>query len=270
MLREAGEAVLKKFNQPRELIDLVIHTGVYRTDFLSEPALAAIAAGELRINHDDENLGAHRTFAFDLTNGGAGTLTGCFLAGNLIQAKKFSRALLLASEIENNAEAWPEQQLGLCQTASALLLEDSGTDTGFVSFGFRTFPEDLEAAVSYTVCHGDHVAVLHQRDPALDERYCQCIRATVEDFLREQGISADAIRLVLPSQRSPKFVELLAGALRWPAERFVSLGAGDYFTSSLGYGFARMQQEYQLAAGDLVLLVEVGAGIQVACALYQM
>src|SRR5262249_8871957 len=80
----AGEACLRDDGRPRNEVDLVLHTGVYRSEFLSEPALAAIAAGELGINHDDEALGPQRTFAFDLMNGAAGTLTGCLVAGQLL------------------------------------------------------------------------------------------------------------------------------------------------------------------------------------------
>ena len=47
LLRQAGEACLQQSARPRDEIDLVLHTGVYRSDFLCEPALAAIAAGVL-------------------------------------------------------------------------------------------------------------------------------------------------------------------------------------------------------------------------------
>src|SRR5262249_10795762 len=102
--RAAGEACLTGDGRPREEVDLVIHTGVYRPEFLSEPALAAIAAGELGLNHDDETLGARRTFAFDLMNGAAGTLTGCLVAAQRIDAGGFTRSLVITSEIENKPE----------------------------------------------------------------------------------------------------------------------------------------------------------------------
>ncbi len=53
MLRQAGEACLEHSARPRQEIDLVLHTGVHRSEFISEPAVAAIAAGMLAINHDD-------------------------------------------------------------------------------------------------------------------------------------------------------------------------------------------------------------------------
>ncbi len=46
LLKAAGEACLGDAIR-REDVDLVIHTGTYRSDFLCEPALAAIAAGDI-------------------------------------------------------------------------------------------------------------------------------------------------------------------------------------------------------------------------------
>ena len=149
LLKSAGEACFGDSAIRREDVDLVIHTGTYRSEFLCEPALAAIAAGELGINHDDEKPTGKRTFAFDLTNGAAGTLTGCLLAGQLLAAGKYRRALILASEIENNANSWPEHLLGVKETASALLLEEGAA--GFFAFGCRTFPEHIGAAEAFTV-----------------------------------------------------------------------------------------------------------------------
>src|SRR5262249_13365826 len=47
----AAKACLAESGWAREEIGLLIYTGIYRDEFLSEPAVAAIAAGELHINH---------------------------------------------------------------------------------------------------------------------------------------------------------------------------------------------------------------------------
>ncbi len=156
MLRAAGEACFDGSTRRREEIDLIMHTGTYRSEFLCEPALAAIAAGELGINHDDEKPTGTRTFAFDLTNGAAGTLTGCHLASQLVGGGKYKRALILASEVENNATVWADHTLGLKETASALILEEGSS--GFRAFGFRTFPEHSDCVESYTVSHNQRSA----------------------------------------------------------------------------------------------------------------
>jgi amino acid adenylation domain-containing protein len=269
LLRQAGEDCLRRSARPREEIDLVLHTGVYRTDFLSEPALAAIAAGELRINHDEEQAASRRTLAFDLMNGAAGTLTGCFLASQLIAARKFSRALILASEIENNAVSWPENLLGLKETASGLILEENTGPEGFTAFGFQLFPEYLESIVSHTGGHNNRPVLFHRRDAALESHQLECARSAVTAFLTRHGVSLGDVAMILPSQRSRRFRAALADALSVPVDRLLALeDDGDYYTSSLAYSFARARQDGRLTPGTQVLIVEVAAGLQVCCALY--
>jgi len=271
LLRQAGEDCLRQSARPRKEIDLVLHTGVYRTEFLSEPALAAIAAGELRINHDEEQAACHRTLAFDLMNGAAGTLTGCFLASQLIAARKFSRALILASEIENNALNWPENLLGLKETASGLILEASVGAEGFTAFGFRMFPEYVESIVSHTGAHHNRPVLFHRRDAALEPRLLECTQSAVTAFLVQHGISLDDVALIVPSQRSRQFRAALAEALSVPVDHFLVLeDGGDYYTSSLAYSFALARREGRLIPGTQILIVEVAAGLQVCCALYSV
>src|SRR5262249_49790440 len=54
--------------------DLLIYSGTYRDDFTSEPAIAALAAGQLEINPDIDVPQQKKTFALDLLNGGIATL----------------------------------------------------------------------------------------------------------------------------------------------------------------------------------------------------
>jgi 3-oxoacyl-[acyl-carrier-protein] synthase III len=267
MLREAGEDCLSRSAWPRNEIDLVIHTGVYHTEFLSEPALASIAAGELGINHDDESNFHRRTFAFDLLNGGAGTLSACFVASMMMQTERMKRALVLASEVENNADVWPEHLLGLRPTATALVLEPAQNE-GFIAFGFRAFPEHLEKRSSWTGPHDYKPAAFHQCDPSLEEVYLTCIQETAEAFLRELGLTWQDVVVVLPPWRSPAFTKALAE--KYGVDKVVTMTEeGDLFTSSLACVFARAREQGRLKVGQLALVIEVGAGVQVGCALYR-
>jgi amino acid adenylation domain-containing protein len=270
MLKEAGESCLAQSSRPRNDIDLVLHTGVYHTDFLSEPALATIAAGELGINHDDEGNFSRRTFAFDLLNGAAGTLSACLVAGTLMQTGRTSRSLVLASEVESNAETWPENLLGVRQTATAFVVEP-GENEGFVAFGFRAFPEHVEKRASWTAAHDFKPAAYHQSDPDLDDVYLACVEETVTEFLREQKMTWDDVAVVLPPWRSPRFTARLAERLKLPAAKveLMTEAGGDLFTSSLACVFAQARRRGRPAAGELALVIEVGAGVQVACALYR-
>jgi hypothetical protein len=263
MLREAGEACLQASARPRDSIDLLIHTGVHRSDFLSEPAIAAIAAGVLGINHDDSAL-KRRTLAFDILNGGAGTLTGCFLAAQLLATGKFSRALLLASEVDHNRRFWPENLLGLAQTASALVLEESGSDEGFTTFACRSFPEHADAIVSATGARDNRPVVVHHRDPDLDQKIVDCICRTVQEWSAREPLPLGDVRLAV----APGRVGLRAAeALHIEPDRLLSLeGEQDYFTSSLANAFQKLRRPPGSPAP--VLFIEAAAGLQVWCALY--
>jgi 3-oxoacyl-[acyl-carrier-protein] synthase III len=269
MLLAAGTDCLKQSAHAAGDIELVLHAGVYRSDFVLEPALASIAAGELGMNSDDATLGERRTFAFDLTNGGVGPLDACLVAGQMIASGKIVAAMILASEVENNAKSWPENLLGIQETASALILDPAAKDEGFESFWFQAFPESASLE-TYTRGWNHLPALAIERVPDLEERYLACLATSVTEFLAKEALERDRIGLVLPPLRSANFVRRLAEALQMPLERFVqpAESARDAFTSSLAQGLIRARKAGRCPPGTIALVLAVGAGIQVGCGLY--
>jgi amino acid adenylation domain-containing protein len=270
MVQEAGEDCLRQYSLSREEIDLILFSGVYRSEFLSEPAVAAIAAGTLGINHEEGRPGAPRTLAFDILNGGAGTVTACFVAAELIGAGTASHALVLAAEIEHNRVYWPEQQLGLVETGSALVLEASLSSEGFTAFASRNFPEHVGAIASQTGPRDNHPAVFHHRDAGLDDRLVSCACELAREFLQREGLMPADVSLVVPPQRPGDVGRRIVESLAIDPARLVSVEpAGEYYTSSLAYAMNCIRQEKRVSPGDRVLFIEVSAGLQVWCALYQ-
>jgi amino acid adenylation domain-containing protein len=270
MLQAAAEHCLRGSRFAREEIGLLIHAGIYRDDFLSEPALAAIAAGLLEINHDAESSPSHRTFAFDLMNGGLGALNACHVASQMIRAGRSSNALILASEIENNASRHPDDLIGLKETGSAFVLEISPGIEGFGAFLFRSFPEFIDDVESHTIARQGKAALRYARSPEADRHAIECIRRTVAEFLdRERVGLADFARIIAP-HRSRAFLADLATALGAPLDRFVLLpdDRRDYLTSSLAYSFKKVRDDRMVLPGDLGLVISAGAGVQVGCATY--
>jgi amino acid adenylation domain-containing protein len=269
LIRQVGEDCLKRSARPREEIDLVLHTGVYRSEFLAEPSVASIAAGELAINHDDKQEGSRRTLAFDILNGAGGTLTACFAAAQMMTARQFSRALLLASEVEPCREFGPENHIPRKEGASALVLEESGGGEGFAAFGFRSFSGHQGVLTSETGVHENGPAIFHHRDAHLETIGVECIRQAVREFLARESISPADLGLVVPPQRPGALGSHIAEALGVPAEKVVSLGAErDYYTSSLACSLEKLRQKGRISAGAPILFIEVTAGLQVWCALY--
>src|SRR5262249_55916590 len=68
LAQAAATNCLEKSSYSKSDIDLLIFAGVYRDDFICEPAIAAIIAGELRMNDTIESQLEKKTFALDLFN----------------------------------------------------------------------------------------------------------------------------------------------------------------------------------------------------------
>jgi 3-oxoacyl-[acyl-carrier-protein] synthase III len=278
MLAEASKACLNQSAHGPGDVDLLLNAGLYRTAFLSEPALATLLAGLLKINDSPFTPAEKTSLAFDVLNGGLGFLNACYLSSVLIQSGEARKVMITASEVENNARTVPACLRGLKETASAVMLDaEQKGEEGFGSFYFKFFPEDENAINTYGSAHqlqvrGRDTARLHvSKSSTLDQRMIQCIAETVEEFLSAEGITRDGISAVLPPQVSPGFISELAEALNIDPRKFVDVShtEGDLFTSSLPYSFdAATTSHAQIKQGDLGLIVNVAAGIEVGCATY--
>jgi 3-oxoacyl-[acyl-carrier-protein] synthase III len=270
LLRAAGSACMQQSQHAPAEIGLVLHAGVYRSEFLLEPALAAIAAGELGINEDEAKSAARRTLAFDISNGAVGPLDACLVASQLLAAGRIEAALVLASEVENNAAHWPQHLLGIQEAGSALILEQSDGAEGFSAFRFRSFVDYAHKAASCGALRDSHPILAANFDSDLEDCYLHCAAQAVNEFLTGEGCRREEIGLVLATLRSESFVRRLAAAVDIPCDRFVlpAPAARDAFTSSLAQGLAVARAEGRCVPGTTALIVAVGAGVQVGCALY--
>jgi len=275
MLASAAKACLAQSAYVPSDVDQLLYTGVYRTGFLSEPAIATLLAGLLRVNESPATPLERKSLAFDVLSGGLGFLTACFLASVLIPSGMARRVLVTASEVENNARTVPDHLRGIKETASAAML-DLATDgsSGFGSFRFKSFPEHegalaVHASTRQHQVNGRKLARLHVEKAAdLEQLFVQCVVDAVSEFLSAEGIDREELAVVMPPQISPGFVSSLAAALSIDRARIVDVcrPEGDLFTSSLPAAFA--EAAGRATPGDLGLIINVAAGIEVGCATY--
>jgi 3-oxoacyl-[acyl-carrier-protein] synthase III len=85
-----------------------------------------------------------------------------------------------------------------------------------------------------------------------------------------QGLELNRIDRVFPPQISSGFIARLSESLNLPLDRFVdTVGEGsDLFSSSLTCALDYTQEKGLVQPGDIGLMIAVGAGIQVGCAIY--
>jgi amino acid adenylation domain-containing protein len=267
----AAEACIAKSSYSREDIDLLIYAGVYRDEFLSEPALASIIAGGLKINDTIETQQDKKTFAFDLFNGAVGFLNACQVSAEMIHAQKIRRALVVTSEVENNKLARPDELLGIAETGSAAMLAESiDGKTGFGNFVFKYGVEYLESLIAYTRQEHGTTWIHRDQSAALEEHYLRLIDEAVAELLKSEQLELSQIKVVMPPQISPAFVAKVSAALHLDRERVVDIARNgvDLYTSSLPCTLQYVQEQRLVEPGDIGLIVSAGSGLQVGCATY--
>jgi len=104
----------------------------------------------------------------------------------------------------------------------------------------------------------------------LDELYIASIFPVVQELLQMEGLDLNRIDKVLPPQISSKFISQLSESLNLPRERFVDVvdEKADLFSSSLTYALEHLYEKGLVKSGDIGLMITVGSGIQVGCAIY--
>jgi amino acid adenylation domain-containing protein len=267
---QAATACLDHGGLDRAELGLMIYSGVYRDDFISEPAIAALVAGELGVNDDIESPDGRKTIAFDVLNGAVGFLNACQVGVQMIGAGKAEHAMVVASEIENNTAEGDHPLYGLSETGSAVILGRAGGTDGFGRFVFHHHPEYDDALTTYFQ-HRDGQSWLQiDRDPNLTAHYLDCIPAAVEELLKREELDPSEIAAVFPPHPCSADRTELAARLRIPSSRFVDLPADtDLFSSSLVYGLQHAWRHKLVRSGDIGLIVSVGSGVQVGCATYR-
>ncbi|MEN1681703.1 MAG: 3-oxoacyl-[acyl-carrier-protein] synthase III C-terminal domain-containing protein [Planctomycetota bacterium] len=272
MLGTAAERSLVASRFGCDEVDLLVSVGTYRTEFVMEPAIAALVGGRLEMNHDRPADAEDKTLAFDVLSGPVGTLKAIYLASELARAGQIEQAMILASEVENNRQVPGEPLLGVHEGASAMLLSESADgESGFLGFGFYDFSEHHADQSIAGGWNDAGKAYLHFHQAAdFKQHYLACVKQAAERFLEEQGLSRDELAVLLPPQVCQPFVNATADALGFSDERTVCVAKGeDFATSSLPAAYHAARKTGAAQSGDLGLVLTVGAGVQVGCALYR-
>jgi len=267
---QAAKVCLDNAGLEPTALGLLIHAGVYRDEFISEPAIAAFIAGDIGANDDIQSADGTKTLAFDVLNGGVGFLNACHVATQMIGAGKVEHAMVVASEIENNSPDSGYPMLGVSETASAAILSTADGTSGFGRFVFHHDPEHADALVTYTRHDGMRTWLQIDRDPKLTAHYLDCIPAAVEELLELEGLDRSDISLVFPPFLPAGDRVELAKRINIDPARFVDLPAeSDPFTSSLPFGLDHAWRQGLAKPGDVGLIVTVGSGLQVGCTTYR-
>jgi amino acid adenylation domain-containing protein len=268
---QAAAQCLDRTGLDRDRVGLIIHAGVYRDEFISEPAIAALVAGELGVNDDIRSPDGPKTLAFDVFNGAVGFLNACQVAVQMIGAGKTGHAMVVASETENNSgSSGTHPSYGLSETGSAVILSPTHGDKGFGRFVFRHYPDFADALTTYTRHTDGRTWLAIDRDPDLAAHYLDIIADAVGELLKLEAIAPSDIAAVFPPHLSQSDRQELAARLGVASSLFVAPASDtDLFTSSVPHGLQHAWEHGLVGSGDVGLIVSVGSGLQVGCTTYR-
>lgn len=270
LARIAAEECLETSCHDRSEIGVLIFSGVYRSEFICEPAIAAFLQGALQMNDSAESGDRNRTLALDVFNGAIGFLNAYQIGVKMIQAKKSKAVMIVASEVENNAATSEDSLRGIAETGSAAILDESPDGTGFGSFAVSYVTEHLDALVSYGH-HVDGCSRVHiERRADLYEYYLKHTPDVIRKVLALEGLELSQINVIIPPRLPRNGVSILSKAMAVPLHKFVDLGQqdADLFTSSLVFSLQHARQEGLAQPGDIGLSISAGTGIQIGAAIY--
>ena len=254
----------------REDIELLIYAGVHRDDFAGEPAMAAMVAARAGLNETGVAENGKRTVAWDLSNGAVGFFHACYAAAGFLASGAYKTAMVVASEVENNARLAGRALLGLAEVGSAAILDLSPDDAvGFGEFAFTSFDGHLDSFASWLVQEGGRTSLAFSRDERFEAACIHCISAAVEEALRKEGLSIEDVDVILPPQISGTFVARLSDKLMARNARIVNLRTErDLYSSSIVHSMQHARAQGWMDRGTVGLIIGAGAGIQAGCAVY--
>ena len=192
--------MLKKRKTTDGKIGLILFSGIYTTDHISEPAVAAMILKEIKLDpvlqakHFKEDI-----FAFDIKNGSRSTQKAMELASSMMAHNKIENALLITSEISQPAlhsyGPFPVEN-----SATAMILSSATAPlqmTKSRSYNFWQFINDYEVFISWD--KGD-MGLKYRKCHVLYQKYLVCIEEAVEKFFESTDSSwADYDHIAIPS-----------------------------------------------------------------------
>jgi 3-oxoacyl-[acyl-carrier-protein] synthase III len=275
LLAKAADACLKRSEHDRNEMDLLIAACTYRSEFLMEPAIAALTAGVLGMNDDREPQDEKKTFAFDVTNGEVGFLKSVFLASELTRVGRAKKVMVLASEVENNIARRPDHIMGVRSMASAVILREATSDSGFLCFGFSDFTNHDKLREVHAGWHADgsRIYLTCNDDGDIWPILMDCLIEGTKEFLTKNDLSLSEIDWVLPTQHSEVWIHGFADQMAIDRKKLVDLKPdqkGNPLSSALPLALEQGRDNGQFRSGDLILIASVCPGVQVGCAVYRI
>jgi len=271
--RAAEMALQRAGLQASDLDCIVCTSGCPEQSF---PCTAALVQREL-------GLGNHGIPAFDINSSCLSFVTGFDTMSYLVDAGRYKRVLLVASEICAGVD-WNDPDTGMLfgDGAAAAILEQSegSSDSGILGSSMRTYGDI--AALSQCLAGGNRFrpeeyqdllsTILFKMDGrALYKAAAQHIPPMLNELLESCNVKKNDIKVVIPHQASLSAMHLIRRTLGFEQERWIDVleSHGNTIASSIPIALHEAVVTGRLQRGDLALMLGTAAGFSTGAILFR-
>lgn len=269
MATKAAERALQQAGLAAEDVELII-VATITPDTLT-PATACYV---------QQNLGAHRAVAFDISAACSGFLYAMKISKRLISDGAFKNALIIGAEKLSSFINWEDRTtcvlFGDGAGAAVLRKAEEGeghilaTDIG--TDGAQTHLLNIPgggSACPITIQNADQrLATLAMLGKEVFKHAVTRMRDSANTVIARAGLTAADIKLVIPHQANLRIIDAIADRLAVPNDRvFVNLHKyGNTSAAAIAIALDEAHREKRFEHGDHIILVAFGAGLTWAAA----
>jgi len=238
-------------------IDLIIVSTA--TPDRKMPSSACIAQFKMGISN--------RCAAFDVAAVCAGFIYGITIAGQFIQNGTYERVLVIGADTFSKVTDWNHRDsVVFGDGAGAVILERKERENGLFSSILLAEGEGMN---HFTVYPGD--AYFTMNGKAVKEKATTAVPECIREVLRINGLGLEDVSMIVPHQATAGVLRRIAEVLNMPYSRIQT--NLELYANTAGATVPLLLDQVNrhglLHAGDLLLLVSIGAGWTWGASLYR-
>ncbi|MEX1049539.1 MAG: beta-ketoacyl-ACP synthase III [Akkermansiaceae bacterium] len=227
-----------------------------------------------------QQLGAHRAVAFDISAACSGFLYALKISKRLIASGAFSNALIIGAEKLSTVTNWDDRSTcvlfgdgagaAVLRIAAAgegaILATEMGTDGNLTQL--LNIPGGGSACPITTENVNDHLFTLTMMGKEVFKHAVNRMKEAAEKVISRSGLQPEDIACVIPHQANLRIIDAIADRLAVPNERvFVNLDRyGNTSAAAVAIALDEAHRTGAFKRGDHIVLVVFGAGLTWAAA----
>ena len=242
--------------EPNDIELIIVSTA---TPDRKMPSSACIAQNKMGITN--------RCAAFDVSAVCAGFVYGITIAGQFIQNGTYEHVLVIGADTFSKVTDWNHRDCVVFgDGAGAVVLQRKERENGLFS---SILTADSDGMNEFTVYPGD--AYFKMNGKAVFQKATTAVPECIREILRINGLGLEDVSLIVPHQATLGVLKRIAEALDIPFSR-IQTNLESYANTAgatVPLLLDQVNRRGLLHAGDLLLLVSIGAGWTWGASLYR-